>query len=72
MLRFVVRVLGGRGEFQQVILASAELLHFPGVREGFCVLFGVAEHLAQHGVVIGAVHRGVDVVRKGGLVMGPE
>ena len=72
MLWSVVWVLGGWGEFRQVIFGSAELLRLPGVGEGFCVLFWVAEHFAQPGVAIGAVHGGVDVVRKGRLVLGPE
>ena len=72
MFRFVVRVLGGRGQFRQVIFAGTELFRFPGLGEGPSVLFGVSEHFARLGVVIGAVHGWVDVVRKGGLVMGPE
>ena len=62
VLWFVVRVLGGRGKFRQVILAGAELLRLPGVGESLGVQFGVAEHFAKPGVIVGAVHRGVDVV----------
>ena len=70
MFRFVVWVLGGRGKFRQVMLASAKLVRFPRVGESLGVQLGVAKHFAKPGVVVEAVHGGVDVVRKGGLVMG--
>ena len=56
------------GKFRQVVFDNAKLVCLPGVGEGLCVLFGVAEHFAQLGVVIGAVHGGVDVVSEGWFV----
>ena len=70
MFRFVVWVLGGWGKFRHVILASAKLLRLPRVWECLGVQLGVAEHFAEPGVVVGAVHVGVNVVRKGALVRG--
>ena len=40
-----------------------KLSHFPGVGEGPCVEFGVAEHLFEGGVIKGAVYQGVEGVR---------
>ena len=62
MFRFVVRVLGGPGKFRQVIFAGAKLIRLEGVEEGLGVQFGVSKHFAKPGVVVGAVHGGVDVV----------
>ena len=70
MLWFIVWVLGGWGKFRQLIFASAKLLRLPGVGESLGVQLGVTEHLAKPGVVVRAVHGGVDVVEGGGLVMG--
>ena len=67
---FVVRVLGGWGEFRQVVFAGAKLLRLPRVGEGLGVQLGVAEHLPKVGVVIGAVHGRVNVAGRGGWVMG--
>ena len=69
MFLFVVRVLGGRGEFRQVIFAGTKLLRLPRVGEGLGVQLMVTEQLAEPSVVVGAVHRGVDVVWEGGLVL---
>ena len=67
----VVQVLGGWSKFRQVVFSGTELLCFPGVVKGLGVQFGVPEHLAKPGVVVWAVYGGVDVVRRGELVMGP-
>ena len=67
---FVVRVFGGRGKFRQVILAGVELLRFPGVGASLGVQLGVSKHFVKPGVVVGAVHRRIDIGVKGGLVMG--
>ena len=72
MFRFVLRMLGGRGEFRKVIFAGAELFCFPSVAEGHSILFGVTENFAKLDVVIGAVDGCVDGVGPGELVMGPE
>ena len=51
-----LRVEGGRGKNRQVIFAGSKLSRLPGVGEGPCVEFGVAEHLFEVGVVEGAVY----------------
>ena len=53
------RMEGGGRENRQVVFASAKLSRFPGVGEGPCVKFRVAEHFLEGGVVEGAVHPGV-------------
>ena len=63
---FEVWVEGGRGKSRQVIFAGAKLARFPGVGEGPCVEFGVAEHLLEGGVVEGAVYRRVKGAWVGG------
>ena len=49
MFWFVIWVLGGWGEFLQVIFAGAKLLRLPGVGEGLRVSFGVAEAFCRAG-----------------------
>ena len=66
MFQFVVRVLGGRGEFRQVIFARKESIRFPAVGERLGVQFGVPEHFLETCVVIRAVHRGVKWVSQRG------
>ena len=70
VFRFVVRVLGGRGKFRQVVFAGAKSLRLPRVWECLGLQFGVAEHLSKPGVVVWAVHGGIDVFERGGVVMG--
>ena len=70
MFGFVVRRLGGRGKFEQVKFAGAKLLRLPRVWESLGVQFGVAEHFTKPGVVVWAVHGGIDVFARGGVVMG--
>ena len=70
MLWLVVQVLGGRGKLRQVIFAGTKLLRLPGVGEGLGIQLGVADHFAEPGVIVGAVHGGINVVWGAGLVMG--
>ena len=67
---FVIRVLGCWGKLRQVIFAGAKLLRLPRVGENLGVQLGVAEHLSKIGVVVGAVHGGVDVAGRGRWVTG--
>ena len=67
----VIRVLGGQGEFRQVLFAGGKFLRLPQVGEGLSISFGVAQYFAEPGVIVGAVHGGVNVIRGCGLVRRP-
>ena len=66
----IIRVLGCRGKFRQVIFAGAKLLRLPRVGESLGIQLWVAEHFSKVGVVVEAVHGTVDVAGRGGWVMG--
>ena len=70
MFWLVFRVLSGRGKYRQVVFAGAEFLRFPGVGESLGVQLGVAEHFTKPGIVVWAVHGGVNIVEGGGVVTG--